>query len=136
MVRMTTLARRITTAPIAWLFRAGVAWFALYVAWLASSHVGPRWLVEALGAMTLAGLVAIVLALALRAAYLRGQRAADAWYEPRLRELREELSEIVGAADPIPHFIAGQLAQASEQRRRLRELNDRVQSAGFWGRSL
>jgi hypothetical protein len=129
-----TLARRLAVDPPRTLGRAAWLWYATYLGYTTAALFGPEWLVELLGWTSLAGLVALLLTIALRTAYRRGQRAADAWYEPRLRELQAELHALV-LVDPA-EFIADRLNQAAEQRRRLRELNDRVQSVDFWGRTL
>jgi hypothetical protein len=132
-----TLARRLAVDPPRTLGRAAWLWYATYLGYTTAALFGPEWLVELLGWTSLAGLVVLLLAIALRTAYRRGLRAADAWYEPRLRELREELHALVLADAGQPAgFLDAQLSHAAEQRRRLRELNDRVQSAGFWGRTL
>lgn len=135
---MTALTRRLTIE------RAAVAWWVVYVAYMFAGLFGPAWLASALGWTTAAGLAALLFAIALRAAYRRGGRAADDWYEPRLRELREAFHELV-LADRLAHIASmhnGEETEpcigchAAELRIKVRELNDRVQSADFWGRSL
>jgi cobalamin biosynthesis protein CobD/CbiB len=131
---MSAPVRRLAVPSDRALGRAAWLWYLVFVGYTTGALFGPAWLVELLGWTTLAGLVALLLTIALRTAYRRGQRAADAWYEPRLAELRAELHALV-LAEPA-EFIADRLNQAAEQRRRLRELNDRVQSVDFWGRTL
>jgi len=134
---MTAASARLFEAPSRTLGRAAWTWYAVYVGYTAAAMFGPAWLTAILGWSTAAGIAALLLAIALRAAYRRGGRAADDWYEPRLAELRAELHALVrDEYAAYPGTISAWRALAASRRARLRELNDRVQSADFWGRSL
>lgn len=96
---------------------------------------GPDWLLALLRWASWRSAAVLVIAYAMRYAYRRGARAADEWYEPRLDEIRAAVSALAAERSKRP-TVADHLHLAAAQRKRLRELNDRVQSADFWGRSL